>query len=105
MEWSPSSEANWFSASQEMPHILWKLKVHYRICNSLPSFHILSQINPVYAPIPLPEDVFILAPHQCLGLQSFLFPSGFPTKTLYAPLLVSIHATCPAPLILLDLIT
>jgi hypothetical protein len=32
-----------------------------------------------------------------------LFPTGFPTKTLYTPLLLSIRATCPIHLILIEL--
>ena len=40
-----------------------------------------------------------------LGLPSGLFPSGFPTKTLYIPLLSPILATRSASLIVFDLIT
>jgi len=39
------------------------------------------------------------------GSPSGLIPSGFPTKTLYTPLLSSIRAIWPAHLILLDFIT
>jgi len=31
MEKSPSWEANRFSASQEIPHILWNPQIHYRV--------------------------------------------------------------------------
>ena len=33
-EQSPSWEGNWFSASQKIPRILWKPKVHYRVYKS-----------------------------------------------------------------------
>jgi hypothetical protein len=36
MEQRPSLEANSFSASQEIPRVLWKPEVHYRINNSPP---------------------------------------------------------------------
>jgi hypothetical protein len=45
--------------------------------------------------------LFVLSPHLNLGL----FPSGFPTKSLYTPLLSPVRATCSAHLILLDFIT
>jgi len=48
MEQSPSWEANWFSASQENPCILWNLKVHYHIYKCLSPVPVLSQINPVH---------------------------------------------------------
>jgi hypothetical protein len=47
-----------------------------------------------YPHIPLVED----PSHLCLALPSGLFPSGFPTKTLYTPILSPIHATCPTHL-------
>ena len=50
MDQSPSWEANWFSASQAIPSILWNPKVHYRVYKSSPPVPILSQINSVLAP-------------------------------------------------------
>ena len=48
--------------------------------------------------------ILILSSHLCLGLPSGLFLSGFPTNTLYVPLLSSMCATYLTHLIFLDLI-
>jgi len=50
MEQSPSWEANEFSASQEVPCILWNLKVHYRNHKYPPPVPILCQLDPIHTP-------------------------------------------------------
>ena len=47
---SPSWEANWFAASQEIPRISRNLKVHYRTHKRPPPVPILGQPNPVHIP-------------------------------------------------------
>jgi hypothetical protein len=86
--------------------ILRNQKVHCLIYKCLPPVPILSEIDPVLV---LHHNscrpVLILSVHLRLGFPSGLIPSGFLTKTLYAPLLSSVRAACPAHLLLLDLIT
>jgi hypothetical protein len=83
---SPSWEANWFAASQEIPHFYGTR----RFITALTSVrHLsLSWANPIQSTNPHPtsrKSILILSTHLRLGLPSGLFPSGFPTKTLYAP--------------------
>ena len=74
MEQTPSCEANRFSASQEIPRILWNPKVHNCMQKRSPPVPILSQINPVHAsPLYILKINFILSSHLHLALQSSLF--------------------------------
>jgi hypothetical protein len=64
MEQSPSWEATRFSASQEIPHILWNPKVHYRTYKYLPPVPVLTQINKVHAPDPTSWiSILVLSSH------------------------------------------
>ena len=67
----------------------------------------LSWVRPIQSIYPHsnPWRSILISTHLRLGLLSGLFPSGFPTKTLYTTLSSPICATCPAHLILLDFIT
>jgi len=71
-------------------------KVHYLV-KSPPPVPVLSQIT--HAILFLGRSMFILYTHMRPGVPNGLFPSGFPTKTLYARSLSFTRATCSVQLI------
>jgi len=104
MDQSISGEATRFLFSQEFRIIIWKPKVHCRIHKSSPTVTILSNINPIHAPNPTSyRSILILSYNLNPRLPSGLFPSGLPTKTLYAILMSPICASCTGHIILLVL--
>ena len=60
MEQIPFWEPNRFSASQEIPHILWNQKVHYRIHKCPPPVPILSQIHSIHSSLPLFLNIHLI---------------------------------------------
>jgi len=80
-EQRPSWEANRFSASQEIPRILWNPKIHYRIHKCPPPVAILRQLDSVHSPTShFLGSILILPSHLRLGLPSGLFHSVSPSK-------------------------
>jgi len=100
IEQIPSWEAKRFSATQT-PRILQYPKLHYK---NLPPVPILSQINLVHASqshFLIIHLNFILP--SMLGLSKWSLSPPKPCVHFSCP--PPIHATCPAHLIILDLIT
>jgi len=73
-----------------------------RFITALTSFHhqSLSWASPIQSTYSHPtswRSILILSTHHHLGLPSGLFPSGFPTKTLYTPPPLLLTHTCHMP--------
>ena len=103
---SPSWEANWFAASQEIPRISRNTKVHYSTHKRPPPVSILGQPHPVHIPTSHlleihPNIIHPSTPRSPQWSLSLQFPHQDPIHPFSSP----IRATCPAHLILLDFIT
>jgi hypothetical protein len=61
MQQIPFWEANRFSARQEIPRILRKSKVHYRIHNSSPYVPITIQVNPLHALLKITFNIILIS--------------------------------------------
>ena len=103
---SPSWEANWFAASQEIPRISRNPKVHYRTHKRPPPVSILGQPNLVHIPTShlLETHPNIIHPSTPRSPQWSPF-LRFPHQDSIHPLPSPIRATFPAHVIFLYFIT
>jgi hypothetical protein len=103
-ELGPSWEAANCVATKKFPSILWNRKVNYRVQRSPPLTPILGQINPIYT-MPSYLKIHFKTVHQPMSWSSqwsltFWISHQNPIRMPFR----HICATCPANLILLDLI-
>jgi len=96
---SPSWEANWFAASQEIPLISRNPNVHYHTHKRPLPVPILGQPNPVHIPtshlLEFHSNIHPSTPRSPQWSPSLRFPQQDPIHPLSSPT----RATCPAHLI------
>ena len=102
---SPSSEANWFKASQEIQRISRNPKVQYRTHKRPPPVCIRGQPNPVHIPTSHLLEIHSNTIHPSTPRSpQWSLSLRVPHQDPIHPLSLPISATCPAHLILLDFI-
>ena len=93
---SPSWEANWFAASQEIPRISRNPTVHFRTHKRPPTVSILGQLNPVHIHTSYLLEIHPFASRSPQWSPSLRFPQQDPIHPLSSP----IRVTCRSILIL-----
>ena len=107
MQQSPTGESNQFSASQEIPHILWSPKVQYHIHKCPPPVPFLTQLDPFHNPtshfLKIHLNIFLPStPGSPKWSLSLRFPPPKPCIRLSS---TPIRITCPDHLIIFYSIT